>query len=504
MALVDRFGNTVKSRSGASINSSSTSKKNNNNSAASRAAAAKRLITQADAKAKTTAAAKTSNTAASRAAAAKRLITQADAKAKTTARRPATVTKPTAVTTQFASPNIVSSSKTPIKSAWQINADKVWNDSVKATAASANSGSSDAAIEKESKRLLKNSAEITTHINKTAATKPNIMDQLNGNSNRSILFDPTSRDKFVNNGKAKAPVDEIYSKSTSTDPNDGKNLSYNNETVATKDKYNQAYWAKQLASGKSQTEIKAMQDAAGSKVYSGAEVVSKDNKRTALDTLKRVTGSDATIQNGGVTRDWERSGLLGENVKGTFKWNDGTTVTTMANNPVVGGKFNEVTGRIDGGTRLGDYNSTTFSGTGNYTGATAGSNDTVKGGSSTNGSSSTGSQVAVASVKGGNDGLGTDAKTVIIDAAASTTLADVLDKTVNIDTLTVDALTTTIAAVTTVAEADKLIKTTTDPKILKSLHKRRLSLMRGNRTRTRFAGLLDDEDTKRTNLMSIG
>ena len=493
MALVDRFGNTVKSRSGAAINGGS--KKKNNNSAANREAAAKRLITQAEDTAKKAAAA--SKLRSDREAAAKRLITQADAKVKTTARRPATVTKSTAVTTPFASPNIVSSSKTPTKSAWQINADKVWNDSVKATAASANSGSSDAAIEKESKRLLGNSAEITTHINKTAATKPNIMDQLNGNSNRSILFDPTSRDKFVNGGKAKTKVDAIHSKSTSTDKNDGKNLSANNETVASKDKYNQEYWAKQLASGKSQAEIKAMQDAAGSKVYSGAEVISKDNSRTALDTLKRVTGSDATIQNGGVTRDWERSGLLGENVKGTFKWNDGTTVTTMANNPVVGGKFNEVTGRIDGGTRLGDYNSTTFAGTGNYTGATAGSNDT-------GGTSSTGSQVAVASVKGGNDGLGTDAKTVIIDAADSTTLADVLDKTVNIDTLTVDALTTTIAAVTTVAEVDKLIETTTSPEILKSLRQRRLSLMRGNRTNTRFAGLLDDADTKRTNLMSIG
>jgi hypothetical protein len=47
---------------------------------------------------------------------------------------------------------------------------------------------------------------------------------------------------------------------------------------------------------------------------------------------------------------------------------------------------------------------------------------------------------------------------------------------------------------------DSQIKTETDPIKLKALHKRRLMLMRMNRTSTRFAGLLDDADTKRSKM----
>jgi len=50
---------------------------------------------------------------------------------------------------------------------------------------------------------------------------------------------------------------------------------------------------------------------------------------------------------------------------------------------------------------------------------------------------------------------------------------------------------------------DNQIKTETDPVKLRALHKRRLMLMRMNRTNTKFAGLLGEADTKRTNLMSI-
>ena len=50
---------------------------------------------------------------------------------------------------------------------------------------------------------------------------------------------------------------------------------------------------------------------------------------------------------------------------------------------------------------------------------------------------------------------------------------------------------------------DNQIKTETDPAKLRALHKRRLMLMRMNRTNTKFAGLLGEADTKRTNLMSI-
>lgn len=54
-----------------------------------------------------------------------------------------------------------------------------------------------------------------------------------------------------------------------------------------------------------------------------------------------------------------------------------------------------------------------------------------------------------------------------------------------------------------IQDIDNQIKTETDPVILKALHKRRLMLMRMNRTNTRFAGMLGEADTKRTNLMSI-
>jgi hypothetical protein len=52
-------------------------------------------------------------------------------------------------------------------------------------------------------------------------------------------------------------------------------------------------------------------------------------------------------------------------------------------------------------------------------------------------------------------------------------------------------------------DIDNQIKNETDPVKLKALYQRRLRLMRMNRTNTRFAGLLGEPDTKRTNLMSI-
>ena len=50
---------------------------------------------------------------------------------------------------------------------------------------------------------------------------------------------------------------------------------------------------------------------------------------------------------------------------------------------------------------------------------------------------------------------------------------------------------------------DNQIANETDPVKLKAAHQRRLMLMRRNNTNTKFAGLLDDADTKRSNLMSI-
>jgi len=495
--------------------------------------------------------------------------------------RPATVTKSTAKTTPNTDNKIT---KSPIpsnkvnrdprgatKSAWQINADKEWNNSVakakatpkpvvkaavvKKAAAPIKSGV-DAGLLKGVASVAKKKASIllpstgkasvtddataTTNAKNSATTakttvsanggragnggvgsvaakvsKRAVKDKAAVDANRSDLYDSSSRDKFINDNSKGTDAWKADLKATAKANSEKKNpnLSYGNETVAEKDKYNQAYWAKQVADPNvSQADIKKKMDAVGmKKAYSGAQVVSKGNKKTADDTVKRVTGSDATIQNGGVTRDWTRSGLLGEKVRGDFKWKDGTQVTTMANNPVLGGTFNEVTGRIDGGTRFGDYNSTTFAGTGNYTGSIAGSNDKrndkrpneddiIDDLPEGSGESSTGDLIATASVKGGNDGLGGDAEVVTLTAAQSTTLDDILTKKVDIKTLTVDALTTVISSTTTVAEVDEIIAVTKDPEILKSLYKRRLSLLRFGSTRTRHAGLLDEADTKKSQM----
>ena len=298
---------------------------------------------------------------------------------------------------------------------------------------------------------------------------------------------------YVSMYENQSPTGAIdYSKSTSTDPNDGKNLSFNNQTVAAgPDKYNQEYYAKLKANGMSTANILDIQkQAIGGNAYSGATIVSEDQKRGAEDTLSRVTGSMATLQNGGVTRKYTQSGLLGEFVKGEFNWKDGTNVTTLADDPVLRGTFNESTGRIEGGIRLGSRQVTTFAGRGNYTGATAGT-----------GASTTGPKYAVNTMSGGEDGLGGGAVTTTLTAKQSATLDDVTTGKVKLDDI-VDS-TTIIDAITTVEAVDGLIATTTDPDILKSLYQRRLSLMRLSRTRTRFAGLLDDPDTKKSQMSIV-
>lgn len=286
-----------------------------------------------------------------------------------------------------------------------------------------------------------------------------------------------------------------YSKSTSTDPNDGKNISFNNQTVAAgPDKFNQEYYAKLKANGMSTSDILDIQKTAlGGNPYSGATIVSEDQSRRANDTLSRVTGSMATLQNKGVTRNYSQSGLFGENIKGEFNYKDGTKITTLADDPVVRGTFNPNTGRIEGGFRLGDRQVTTFAGTGNYTGATAGT-----------GATTTGSQVAVNTMSGGEDGLGGNAKTTTLTAAGSATLEDVTSGKVSLDDIVDTATATTIIkTITTVSEVDKLIAETKDTELLKSLYQRKLSLMRSGSTRTRFAGLLDDPETKKSQMSIV-
>jgi hypothetical protein len=383
--------------------------------------------------------------------------------------RPATPIKSTAVTTALGS--------TYKKTAYDIAADKAYL---------GNSGKGDRAV----------SPSITSLSTRDGGTSGSIFDMssISGISStpKATSTVPTTS-AYVSMYENQSPTGAIdYSKSTSTDPNDGKNLSFNNQTVAAgPDKYNQEYYAKLKANGMSTANILDIQkQAIGGNAYSGATIVSEDQKRGAEDTLSRVTGSMATLQNGGVTRKYTQSGLLGEFVKGEFNWKDGTNVTTLADDPVLRGTFNESTGRIEGGIRLGSRQVTTFAGRGNYTGATAGT-----------GASTTGPKYAVNTMSGGEDGLGGGAVTTTLTAKQSATLDDVTTGKVKLDDI-VDS-TTIIDAITTVEAVDGLIATTTDPDILKSLYQRRLSLMRLSRTRTRFAGLLDDPDTKKSQMSIV-
>ena len=114
-------------------------------------------------------------------------------------------------------------------------------------------------------------------------------------------------------------------------------------------KYNQAYWAKQKADGVSQADMKAEQDKVGiKKAYSGDKVITKANSDTAALKLKSVTGSMATLQNGGVTKTEKKSGLLGEKLDTTYDYKGGPKIVTRATDPVIKG------------VRLGKKTSTTF------------------------------------------------------------------------------------------------------------------------------------------------
>ena len=223
-----------------------------------------------------------------------------------------------------------------------------------------------------------------------------------------------------------------------------KNDKYRNDEVS----YNQAYFAARLAGGATQAELKSEQDTIGmKKAYSGDRVITQDMKRQASDDLSRLTGSIATIQNGGVTKtDGDAYGLFGERQDTTYDYKGGPSVVTRSNDPSLFG------------VNFGDKTSTTF----------------VNG-------------VEVAT-KTGRDPLGRDAKV---------TRPDGLAKGIN------DRVEASSDPIKEISDIDNQIKTETDPARLKALHKRRLMLMRMNRTNTRFAGLLGEANTKRTNLMSI-
>ena len=246
-----------------------------------------------------------------------------------------------------------------------------------------------------------------------------------------------------------------------------KNDKYRNDEVS----YNQAYFAARLAGGASQAELKSEQDAIGmKKAYSGDRVITPDMQRRASDDLSRVTGSMAVLDDpamtaekkadltksgiivGGVSKTvGAKYGLFGENQDTTYNYEGGPSIVTRAYDPSL----------FD--VSLGDKTSTTF----------------VDG-------------VAVAKKTNG-DGLGKGAGleflTVPEGIKDTTPVVPPKDDDI-VDPRGID-------------EINKAIAETTDPEELKSLYKRRLSLMRMNSTRTRFAGLLDDADTKKSQMSIV-
>ena len=150
---------------------------------------------------------------------------------------------------------------------------------------------------------------------------------------------------------------------------DNKNLNIvsSKQNIDGKSKYNQEYWANQIApkvydsSGKNigglgltQAEVAAAQKAIGmDKAYSGDKVVTTANKDTAAFKLAKVTGSDATIQNGGVTKTTSKSGLFDERTTDKYDYSgNNPDVTVKTTDP----KFDIFGKEI----RLGAKTSTTF------------------------------------------------------------------------------------------------------------------------------------------------
>jgi hypothetical protein len=219
---------------------------------------------------------------------------------------------------------------------------------------------------------------------------------------------------------------------------------YRNDEVS----YNQAYWASRLESGKAagnkniQAEMAAEQKAIGSKKsYSGDRAITQQDQQKSKYILDALgkSGIKPTVTS-------KTSGFFDEMNTTTSSYDIGTgkpmTTTRQQYSPIAKTKW--------GNLRLGDDVTKTF----------------VNG-------------VAVYTQK--NDDPATTSETGSLNQRSQSSPDPIKE----------------------MADIDNQIKTETDPAKLKALHKRRLMLMRMNRTNTRFAGLLGEADTKRTNLMSI-
>jgi len=206
--------------------------------------------------------------------------------------------------------------------------------------------------------------------------------------------------------------------------------------------YNQAYWKAKRDGETSQADMAAEQKAIGSKKsYSGDRVITEADQGRAKYILSSLGRSGITP-----TVTSKTSGLFDEMNTTTSSYDIGTgkpmTTTRQQYSPIAKTKW--------GNLRLGDDVTKTF----------------VNG-------------VAVYTQK--NDDPATTSETGSLNQRSQSSPDPIKE----------------------MADIDNQIKTETDPAKLKALHKRRLMLMRMNRTNTRFAGLLGEADTKRTNLMSI-
>ena len=206
--------------------------------------------------------------------------------------------------------------------------------------------------------------------------------------------------------------------------------------------YNQAYWKAKREGGASQADMAAEQKALGSKkTYSGDRAITQQDQEKSKYILDALgkSGIKPTVTS-------KTSGFFDEMNTTTSSYDIGTvkpmTTTRQQYSPIAKTKW--------GNLRLGDDVTKTF----------------VNG-------------VAVYTQK--NDDPATTSETGSLNQRSQSSPDPIAE----------------------MKDIDNQIKTETDPVILKALHKRRLMLMRMNRTNTRFAGLLGEADTKRTNLMSI-
>jgi len=203
--------------------------------------------------------------------------------------------------------------------------------------------------------------------------------------------------------------------------------------------YNQAYWKGKKDGGASQADMAAEQKSLGSKkIYSGDRAITKNDRRKSKYILDSLEKSDIKP-----TSTTETSGLFGERQTTTNSYDIGTgkpmTSTVDKYSPTLGG------------IRFGDDITRTYA----------------------NG---------VAAWEERGDGTTSNTTEAKLGA-----LNDRVDASPD-------------QAIAELADIDEQIKNETDPGKLKALHQRRMALMRMTRTNTRFAGLLDDADIKRSKM----